>query len=90
MFSFALSGQVCTLGIFQNVRAGRHQKSMSPTCSFQQGSGPREGQGFLHGLLAGPCAYGPQTGPHVWIRRTGMSHTHHRCGSVRPWTLVVE
>lgn len=57
MFGSALSGQVCTLGIFQNVRAGRHQKSMSPTCSFQPGKRAQRRSGIPARPLGGSSAH---------------------------------
>lgn len=48
-------GKCGTPGIFWNVNAGRHQKSISPTCSyFNRENRPREGEEFLQALSESP------------------------------------
>lgn len=85
------------------IRASVHPRNISE-CSCWQAPEVNESNLLISTGKAGPerardsctasrrvqCAYGPQTGPHVWIRCTGTSHTHHRCGSGRPWRLVME
>lgn len=56
----------------RNVHAGRHQKSVSPTCSFQQGKRAQRGPGFLQGLLAGPVRIRSTN----WSSRVDTWHRH--------------